>query len=524
MTRTHRLPGAMVVAALAFLTAARAQNDGDPEVSLMRFTTQIDFGADIGQNYGTLFEVPTADGKYVVGAGFVGVYNTRFRADRYSVQLFIRPTDADRSFTREALPRPSQAAGVYMFDLDGKLLAKCDAPGEGMCVWDDDTRTWKPDGESQAGRVRIGEGMMTLNGDIEYNGKSILTQPERGSFKRFYYANGQCVFYHTYWADKTGYRAYETDDTGFTKLYACPWTPDSGEPVDLSRAVVKTLPLVGATPFSYGQLDGKVLTCSNLGGVYLFDGEEWNMLVEPLLGTSYQVYSVLNYYDRLLLAQYPSGELFECDGERVTRIEGWPPRAREAQTTTIYGGELLVGVWPWGELWRYNPDSEQWLSMGRMFTHPETTNETTHPYETQCKDLGLVINQWGQRVTSLVPRGEFLMLSTSAKWPCEWKPEYTFVGDDKWKEYGAVYRLRTPGHLSAPMRWKPGETTLEFSISGNALSITQDGETLASATLDGKMASDLAASPKLGPVTWGEGIFGDFGGKSLEGKVSSGAE
>ena len=69
--------------------------------------------------------------------------------------------------------------------------------------------------------------------------------------------------------------------------------------------------------------------------------------------------------------------------------------------------------------------------MSRMFSHPSITNETDHPYENECAALGIVANLWGQRVTSLVPLGRSLMLSTSAKSPIEWKPEYDFVGDDK---------------------------------------------------------------------------------------------
>ena len=163
-----------------------------------------------------------------------------------------------------------------------------------------------------------------------------------------------------------------------------------------------TLPVVGEVPFSFGQLGPEVLTCSNIGGVYVFDGESWRTAVEPSLERSYQVYSMLNFYVRLLMAQYPTGLLFEYKGEDVTPIEGWPPRMegvslkfREAQTTAIYGGDLFVGVVPWAELWRYNTDSDGWTFMSRMFSHPAITNETDHPYENECAALGIVANLWG---------------------------------------------------------------------------------------------------------------------------------
>ena len=54
-----------------------------------------------------------------------------------------------------------------------------------------------------------------------------------------------------------------------------------------------------------------------------------------------KVYSMLNYHDRLLMAQYPTGELFEYRGKELKRLKGWPPKlpgvsssAREAQPRT----------------------------------------------------------------------------------------------------------------------------------------------------------------------------------------------
>ena len=116
--------------------------------------------------------------------------------------------------------------------------------------------------------------------------------------------------------------------------------------------------------YSYGQLGDDVLAATNTGGVYRFDGREWKCLVEPIEDVSYQVYTMINYYDRLLLGQYPTGNLFEYDGREVRHLQDQPPvmpgvsdRAREAQTTAIYGGDLYVGVWPWAELWRLDGNS-----------------------------------------------------------------------------------------------------------------------------------------------------------------------
>ncbi|MCA9442886.1 MAG: hypothetical protein KC964_18935, partial [Candidatus Omnitrophica bacterium] len=68
-------------------------------------------------------------------------------------------------------------------------------------------------------------------------------------------------------------------------------------------------------PYSYGQLGDEVITCSNWGGLYAFDGESWKVLRKPEEGVSYQVYTMITYGDRLLMGQYPTGYFIEYDGE-----------------------------------------------------------------------------------------------------------------------------------------------------------------------------------------------------------------
>ena len=43
--------------------------------------------------------------------------------------------------------------------------------------------------------------------------------------------------------------------------------------------------------------------------------------LEPHLGRSYQLYSSLTFHDRLLLGQYPTGRVFEYDGEKITDLK-----------------------------------------------------------------------------------------------------------------------------------------------------------------------------------------------------------
>ncbi|HUE86478.1 MAG TPA: hypothetical protein VMO26_10410 [Vicinamibacterales bacterium] len=488
-----------------------------------KFSITIDRGADVGQSFGSLFEVASEDGSLVIGAGFQNVYNTRLRADRHAVQFFVRPTDGEREFRVEPLPRPNDLCGTYLSARDEVVRSTFG----GVKAWNASTKAWQAEAEVGGTHelMRVGDGLLEFgDSSVKFNGRTILSPPERGKYLLFFYANGHLCFYHVERGDR-GYRPFENDADGFSKLHACPWTPDQPR-VDLAKAIVRTLPVVGETTFAWGQLGGQIITGSNIGGFYVLDDGRWQMLLEPNLKVSYQLYSTMAFHDRLLMGQYPTGRLFDYDGRRITDRAGWPPvptgvsgSSREAQTTVIYGGEVLVGVWPWGELWRYSPDAKRWGLMQRMFDHPAPSDTITHPYDVENVN-NPVRNQWGQRVTSLVTSGDSLFVSTSAKDPCEWNPDQNpFLAPDKWKSYGSVYRLTMPGHLGASTAWTNGPTKLDLTIRGAELSIAQDGKQLATAPVPGPLGEKLRRLSKLKPVQWGNGLYGKFSGNRLEGTV-----
>lgn len=508
-----------VIAWIGIITAAGSIAAAEPETV---FTVEIDRGRDIGQAFGGLFEATTSDGALTIGAGFPNLYNTRYRADRHDVQFYLRPAKGERRLTTTELPRPNDLCGAYLYSRDGVVRQTYG----GVSAWNPSAKSWMRASQfgGTAETMRLGDARLRFgDSEVTYKGRKILTRPEKGSYQLFFYARGWLCFYHVNRNDGP-YRPYKNDADGFSKLYACPWLPNQLT-VDLRRAIIHTLPVVGETTFAWGQLGEQIVTGSNIGGFYVFENERWRMLLEPQLGVSYQLYSTIAYHDRLLMGQYPTGRLFEYDGEKITDQAGWPPvmegvsgSAREAQTTVVYGGELFVGVWPWAELWRYHRDQRRWIFTRRMFEHPAKSNKIVHPYDVENHG-NPVGNLWGQRVTSLVASGPDLYVSTSAKYPCTWEPEkYPFLAaDDKWRSYGAVYRLTMPGHLSAPTRWTNGATKLQFTIRGDVISISQDGKKQAEAKLTGALAELMRKPLKFDEVKWGASIYGPFGGKRLKG-------
>ncbi|MCH2589330.1 MAG: NADH dehydrogenase [ubiquinone] 1 beta subcomplex subunit 3 [Planctomycetales bacterium] len=487
----------------------------------VRITVTIDRGHDLGQSFGSLFEATSDNASLIVGAGFQNAYNTRYRGDRHAVQFFIRPAGGDREMTVQELPRSNfTLTGSYLFGRDGLVYSGFG----GLKTWNPKSRTWQGSGSSHE-TMRVGNSTLTFAGSkVLFDGRTILEPPEEGSYQLFFYAHGHLCFYHVNRRGKP-YHLYVSDEDGFSRLYACPWTPQQPR-VDLSKAVTLRLPVVGETTFAWGQLGRQVVTGSNIGGFYVFESGAWRTVRQPTLGRSFQLYSSVAFGDRLLMGQYPTGRLFEYDGKTLGEKSGWPPvlpgvsrSVREAQTTVVYGGDLFVGVWPWAEVWRYNPDSGRWMFMRRMFKHPALSDKISHPYEVENKNHP-VLNLWGQRVTSLIPNGPDLFISTSSKGVDKWKPkEFPFLAPEKWKSYGKVYRATMPGHLAAATKWTEGPTTIEFLVRGTEIVIRQDGKRIGSATLTGSLAGKLAKVKALKNVKWGDGTYGRFAGKTIKGSI-----
>lgn len=494
----------------------------------MRITTTVDFGRDRGQNFGTLFEARDDSGNVVAGAGFVGVYNTRFRHDRHTLQLFVRPRNGTSDYRLERLPRAETRpvlAGCYLFDFDGKVHATSHRgddvvrPGEGTAAvraWDTAAGGWRVEPQLTEGVTHSADLTMRVAGKlleckdsrVHYDGKLILDKPTGGFYHHFYFAMGHLVFFHNH-AEGT---------PSFSRMIACPWDPYDNQPLDLTRAITQDLEVPGERSFAIGQHNNSVIESTNHGGVYRFDGKMWRVLRRRVIGTSFQIYSMLNWRDRFWMPQYPSGRILELVGDEIHELPDAPPTppgvstfAREAQSAVIYGGDAYVGVWPWGELWRHSGNDGSWRMLQRLFSYPEPRADFDHPWEQEVRAYAKAhgtderINGWGQRVTSLVAMGESLYISTSAYGPWPRDTRFDFLTDQVWEEYGRVYRLTVPGVISAPIRWKNGPTTLTFTVADGRIAMEQDEELLIE-----------AASPTVRDdwrITWADGIFGLLGGR-----------
>ncbi len=490
-----------LIAAAPLLAAGREQ---------LQVTLRVEPGRDRGQAFGTLWEAVNAKGEAAAGAGFLNAYNTQDRSDRRMLHVFVR-TSGQEQFAPEGLPRPTTDAGTYLFGSDGRLFAKgrgaLDRP---LRVWRPEAGRWEVDERTVPFGVQVaGKPLSATAQQISYGGRTVLElEPAQGSIGEWYYAAGKLVV-----------RRYDVEPKPpANELVAFDWAPDQRDLLSLDQGLRFALSAPREFVYAFGQHGEELVAASNLGGVHVLNGRKWRTLREPD-GRSFQIYSTLNTSDRLLLGQYPTGELFELVGGELRRLPGWPPvmkgvsgNAREAQTLAIYGGDIYVGLWPWGEIWRQSGANQNWRFLGRMFTHPEPTDKTTHPYEEETKRLDPVLNRWGQRVTSLVPLGDSLYISTSAKGPNPYESKFTFLAGGKHLEYGAVYRFRKPGCLAVPAVWKEGPTAFEFNITAQRIEVSQDGAHLGATDWDKQHPALLENLS----VRHGAGVFGPFRGEHIK--------
>ncbi len=508
-----------LLAAAAWLTASPIRGnepttgDRGNEPVVFRISVTVDFGKDLGQNWGSLFELHNDQGRVVAGAGFLGAYNTQPRSNRRQLNCFVRNPDRPWTVASQVLPRVNRDAGVYLWNVDGELMAASRSGGD-----DPRPRRWSPAGQHWVldeqmvlTSTPVAGGILRVDDRrITYDDR-ILFRPHDDHLRlgAYYYAAGQLIF-----------RMYSTDAARpHNQLVAVPWQADwsGAPPLDAARRMELRSPREFV--YAFGQLAGSVLAATNTGGVYVLDQDGWTVLVEPDLQVSYQVYSMINYYDVLLLGHYPTGELFEFTQQGLTRLSGWPPvmpgvarRAREAQTLSIYAGDLLTGVWPWAEVWRYDRDRDKWFFVRRMFSHPEPTDSVVHPYDEQTRQIANVHNLWGQRVTSMVPFGNSLYVSTSAKSSAPYGPRVAFLADGKWRDYGKVYRWTRPGQLAVHTRWRDGPTCFDISLTKEHFRILQDGHCLGTTRVSGTAASSI--EPRT--IAWGHGIYGPLAARIQE--------
>ncbi|UVL17968.1 hypothetical protein LOY44_18465 [Pseudomonas sp. B21-044] len=165
-----------------------------------------------------------------------------------------------------------------------------------------------------------------------------------------------------------------------------------------------------------------------------------------------QFYSSVAYRGKQLLGEWPTGRIYEFDGTQLKPSDMTPPRIAEqvplrlgyeAQSMAEYYGDLYVGYWPKGEVWRYGYQTGEWTLFKRFFSSVE--GEPFIPYARRPTD-SLDQAFFGQRITALVPYEGALYVATSNLRTWTSSAAIPDVMDPtRLAEYGALYKVTRQG-------------------------------------------------------------------------------
>jgi hypothetical protein len=300
------------------------------------------------------------NGDIIGGAGFVEAYSTHIRGNNRVLSFYFKKPGGTSRIVAAGKPFPEGASTRLYFDGNDLLALGSDVRRYSGGTWtvSDDPAVDSPIGFQSVGSMQLKYGIhCILAGD-----QTLL----RGD---------PCCLY-PYLSDGKLYVVEWQYESMQTRLLTYHWQSDDTKPLDGEPDAVLLLPTKRqCTCPAIGNFRGDLLLGTYDGDVFkITDGGITNIASKEMRGGS-QIYSMIHYLDKLVIGTCPSGRLFEYDGTSIKPFTPPLPKPdkahpfnREAQTLSIYCGDLYAGCWPWGNLWRSTDYQTQ--SAHRLSQHP----------------------------------------------------------------------------------------------------------------------------------------------------------
>ncbi len=461
----------------------------------------MELPTDINQPFGSIFEISDQEGNLIASAFAPQTSSLFHLSDGRHVSFSVRGGSGELVSPR-LLERPSrESACSTLFTLQGELFATTRAKlntstdlkvlREG--VWQ--TVTGRPellcDGLQFAISIQ-GTPLVASDKGVDWGATRVFT-PESGLGPKYfyYYSSGFLV----------AYRFGDSHSGVMSRLRLFKWVP--GDPPLNHDSALLSAQMPIDYPLCFGSIDKRILFATNSSKeVYAIDLNSYELksIFKEQGSNSWQGYCMTRYYDRLLIGQYPSGQVYETDGRSVQPFCAELPLSTEwsweAQTFGYLHGQLLAGVWPWGQI--YQCDGRSWRLVGRCFPEPPLANVVA-PYSQESKAAGQESNSWGQRINTLVQFNNRLFVATMNKSGASQGEET--LGEAA-RRYGMVLQFPLENHLDWSFRWA-SRTNLLFRVWQDHVEIYQDDSLVASG------AGDFTSIRNASRVRWGAGIAGD---------------
>jgi hypothetical protein len=464
------------------------------------------------QSWGTLFRITSTDGRYVCAAGFVNAVQTRYQTNSNDLEFWCRDVSKPVTLSWEKLPKPHPTLSqAYIANYAGTLV---DATS--YQAWTDDG--WKPLGN--------------IFPDFA-NGTTLFWQ-------RF----GDGTFLHV----KSGVCSGRSLSAGGRHLGAFPqdapptYVFTAGERLvaamndTIATSTLQERPPCELIPFdiaassagrSYGGFamgEDIVIGGSSHEGnapLYILSKDEAKTInhdqTTGRIATEHYSYTFLA--NELLVGLYPSGGVAAItpDGDyRYTETyapsleDDWKAADgmlyREMQAAVVSYGTLFGGLYPWGEVTRYDTYSKT-STRDRLVSHPARTGRL--PYMEESRAIMLQGHpkhteaMWAQRVpTVAIFNGKVCASIGSMRGTIYGPSLQTFMTAEQAADYGSVFCAELEHQLlySGDL---PERGTFTFTI-GDELTVSLDGRTLASTAAPRHITERLAgATPKFETAAYG---------------------
>ena len=464
--------------------------------NINKISINIDIKKDIGQQLGTLFSINDENGTNIAGAGFIESHSYFIKDNNRNLQFFIKENDNSQI---NKIKENFDSTHIRLMS-NGKDLLTSNNLVESDNIpdnWKYDNGTFtKIDNNFNWITFVNNKPMKFYPNKITYDDIEILNTKVKSTF---YYSNG---------------KLYIFTNTNNPKLEVCSWTYEEKQ-INKNGCKQFDIPYPRTNPIAFGNLSNQTIIALNNGIILNYSNDSISIINKEDEGKGVQFYTTLNYYDKMLLGEYPYGQIYSYDGIKLIKENNnIPPlgtSGRELQTLTIYRGDIYAGVWPWGELFKNNNlNSDDWKLVKRVFSEPYINDPGIAPYrniiQPNFKYRNIELNAWGQRIVSLVPFEKSLFLSTSNKGGDKYSKEVNFVKNPN--EYGAIWELKANTNISCPFVWKEN-SIIDFNFFDHLVIIYQDNNLLCKTILQNNYISLL----KKNKLIIGNGIYGKFNGE-----------
>jgi hypothetical protein len=432
-------------------------------------------------------------------AAAVGVpqfYNHYVRNNTRLLHIHGRKADESAFAVQELGTARSDYPRYHVFMLDGVLIDGTNRQyfDEGTSAWINLPNPWNGATFAVGEQINYAHRLLdkifiVTDKGIYYDGTKILTY----AGPTYRSSNGASLFYNG--------RLFTNWDDGVLRTYS--WTPGGavGSPISSFSLI--------ATHFlrAFAVVSGVVHAVSGYGRLLQYDwaGNSWSFVTQA--ESVNEFYSAMIVNGSLRLGDYPNGDQWVLSGGAIERLTNYPPEevgaepnVREIQAMTMYGGDQVMPLFPWGYVHRQHMATGAW-SYQRLYTAP-AVNVSEGPYVNEFGN-----GDWRQRIpcAGLYKDGAFFVGSNTSG-----NLQATNYGSvPNLSEYGKVWLLKRPHAFSTELDWKAGQTTFKLEISAAGILLWQDAVEIGS--IAGFAPSDFEGADPI-TLELGDGLYGPFGG------------